>query len=98
VPSPLLHTDPIDRRHLHGPFDIVGDVHGCGDELRELLERLGWNVRPGAVRGPEGRTVVFVGDLVDRGPDSPGVLRTAMELVFNRRGLCVPIPETMTTS
>lgn len=57
-----------DLRHLTGPFDIIGDIHGCSSELETLLGRLGY------VDGahPDGRTAVFVGDLVDRGPDSPG--------------------------
>lgn len=75
-----------DLRHLTGPFDIVGDVHGCSAELEALLGRLGY------VDGvhPEGRTAVFVGDLVDRGPDSPGVLRRVMSMVEAGTALCVP--------
>ncbi|MFK5004614.1 metallophosphoesterase, partial [Klebsiella pneumoniae] len=66
-----------DRRGDHGPFDIIGDVHGCLDELTALLARLGYEpAGPGGVPvHPAGRRAVFVGDLVDRGPDSPGVLR-----------------------
>ena len=60
-----LHND---RRDLTGPFDIVGDVHGCHAELVELLTRLGYTVRPDGAAHPDGRTAVFVGDLVDRGP------------------------------
>ncbi|MFI5558347.1 polynucleotide kinase-phosphatase [Amycolatopsis japonica] len=65
-----------DRRDLTGPFDVIGDVHGCREELDELLVELGY------VDGvhPEGRTAVFVGDLVDRGPDTPGVLRRVMAM------------------
>ncbi|MFJ8132222.1 polynucleotide kinase-phosphatase [Streptomyces hydrogenans] len=75
-----------DLRHLTGPFDIIGDVHGCRSELETLLSRLGY------VDGahPEGRTAVFVGDLVDRGPDSPGVLRRVMGMVAAGHALCVP--------
>lgn len=75
-----------DLRHLTGPFDIVGDIHGCSSELETLLGRLGY------VDGahPEGRTAVFVGDLVDRGPDSPGVLRRVMGMVASGTALCVP--------
>ncbi|MGI5246239.1 polynucleotide kinase-phosphatase [Dactylosporangium sp. CA-139066] len=73
------------RRDLTGPFDIIGDVHGCLAELKTLLTRLGY------VDGghPEGRTAVFVGDLVDRGPDSPGVLRLVMSMVAAGTALCV---------
>ncbi|MFE5628766.1 polynucleotide kinase-phosphatase [Streptomyces sp. NPDC056543] len=75
-----------DLRHLTGPFDIIGDIHGCHSELETLLGRLGY------VDGhhPEGRTAVFVGDLVDRGPDSPGVLRRVMGMVAAGDALCVP--------
>ncbi|MZE52956.1 polynucleotide kinase-phosphatase [Streptomyces sp. SID5770] len=75
-----------DLRHLTGPFDIVGDVHGCSSELETLLGKLGYVDG----RHPEGRTAVFVGDLVDRGPDSPGVLRRVMSMVTSGDALCVP--------
>ncbi|MFR9795033.1 polynucleotide kinase-phosphatase [Streptomyces sp. MS06] len=75
-----------DLTHLSGPFDIIGDVHGCSAELESLLGKLGY------VDGvhPDGRTAVFVGDLVDRGPDSPGVLRRVMAMVAAGDALCVP--------
>ncbi|MFF7729246.1 polynucleotide kinase-phosphatase [Streptomyces sp. NPDC008001] len=75
-----------DLRHLTGPFDIIGDIHGCSSELETLLAKLGYEdgVHPG------GRTAVFVGDLVDRGPDSPGVLRRVMGMVASGNALCVP--------
>ncbi|BDM71621.1 hypothetical protein HEK616_51080 [Streptomyces nigrescens] len=85
-----------DLRHLTGPFDIIGDIHGCRSELESLLGRLGYvPVRDGLGRAvdaahPEGRTAVFVGDLVDRGPDSPGVLRLVMGMVAAGHALCVP--------
>jgi protein phosphatase len=78
-----------DRREDAGPFDIVGDVHGCFDELLALLEMLGWTVEPSVVedratyrlRHAEDRKLVFVGDLVDRGPKIPEVLRLVMSAV-----------------
>ncbi|MGC0374158.1 polynucleotide kinase-phosphatase [Streptomyces sp. SAI-229] len=75
-----------DLTHLTGPFDIIGDIHGCAAELEALLGKLGY------VDGvhPEGRTAVFVGDLVDRGPDSPAVLRRVMAMVKAGGALCVP--------
>jgi protein phosphatase len=85
-----------DRRELTGPFDLIGDVHGCRAELEELLAELGYAVeRDGLGRAvgaahPDGRTVVFLGDLVDRGPDTPGVLRLAMGMVRAGTALCVP--------
>jgi protein phosphatase len=78
------------RRHEHGPFDIIGDVHGCREELVLLLEALGYAVDGDTVRPPEGRRAVFLGDLVDRGPDTPGVLRLVMGMVEAGTALCVP--------
>lgn len=78
------------KKHLHGPFDFIGDVHGCLPELRELLEKLGYTVNGDDVIPPVGRTAVFVGDLVDRGPDSAGVLRLVMNMVRSGAALCVP--------
>ncbi|GLS17466.1 polynucleotide kinase-phosphatase [Labrys miyagiensis] len=68
-----------DRRADTGPFDIIGDVHGCADELRALMEKLGYGIEGEGdgitITAPEGRKLVFVGDLVDRGPKTPEVLR-----------------------
>lgn len=75
-----------DLTHLTGPFDIIGDIHGCAAELETLLGKLGYD---DGVH-PAGRTAVFVGDLVDRGPDSPGVLRRVMSMVGSGNALCVP--------
>ncbi len=85
-----------DRRELTGPFDIIGDVHGCFDELVALMEAMGYGVARGEdpirrweVTAPEGRTAVFVGDLVDRGPASPDALALAMGMVERGQALCV---------
>ncbi|NKZ04434.1 polynucleotide kinase-phosphatase [Actinomadura latina] len=84
-----------DKRELTGPFDIVGDVHGCRAELEDLLGGLGYEIERDAqgravgADHPGGRTAVFVGDLVDRGPDSPGVLRLVMGMVAAGDALCV---------
>ena len=82
------------RRDDHGPFDVIGDVHGCLDELRELLLKLGYalgaETGAPAARHPEKRKVVFLGDLVDRGPDTPGVMRLVMRMVAEGDALCVP--------
>lgn len=74
-PPPDAHRDAT------GPFDIVGDVHGCAEELRTLLERLGYAERGGVWRPPEGRTLVFLGDLVDRGPDSLATVEIARRMI-----------------
>jgi protein phosphatase len=75
----------------HGPFDIIGDIHGCFDEVAELLGRLGYawaTDGPGACH-PDGRRALFVGDLVNRGPSAPAVLRLAMSMVASGNALCV---------
>ena len=84
-----------DKTDLTGPFDVIGDIHGCRSELESLLERLGYRIerderdRAADARHPDGRTAVFVGDLVDRGPDSPGVVRLVMGMVASGNALCV---------
>lgn len=99
VAEATLQRTPLynDRRGETGPFDLIGDVHGCYDELVELLGKLGYAVAtdPEApfgvrVRPPEGRKAVFLGDLVDRGPASPAVLRLVMSMVQAGTALCVP--------
>ncbi|MGY0461641.1 polynucleotide kinase-phosphatase [Kitasatospora sp. cg17-2] len=91
----VLERRRADLRHLTGPFDLVGDVHGCRSELETLLGRLGYRLvrdaagRPVDAVPPAGRTAVFVGDLVDRGPDTPGVLRLVMGMVAAGHALCV---------
>ncbi len=88
-----LLTDYRDRT---GPFDVIGDVHGCRTELEALLGQLGYTVtRDEAGRAadavpPDGRTALFLGDLVNRGPDSPGVLRLVMGMVAAGHALAVP--------
>ena len=84
-----------DLRHETGPFDVIGDIHGCRAELETLLAELGYVVeyddqrRAISARHPDRRRVVFLGDLVDRGPDTPGVLRLAMGMVASGDALCV---------
>jgi protein phosphatase len=86
-------------KHEHGPFDIIGDIHGCFDELIDLLRELGYAVEAQSnggvsasysVKPPEGRKAVFLGDLVDRGPKIPEVLRLVMGMVEAGTALCVP--------
>ncbi|MBV9228242.1 MAG: polynucleotide kinase-phosphatase [Chloroflexi bacterium] len=84
-------------KHEHGPFDIIGDVHGCFNELQELLAQLGYRVTTQGedktsyqVYHPQGRKVIFLGDLVDRGPATPAVLRLAMDMVDAGCAICIP--------
>ena len=89
-----------DKRQDHGPFDIIGDVHGCCDELDALLHQLGyltttvdgdspiWGNR--AYAHPDGRKAVFVGDLVDRGPRIMDTVRRVRNMVSAGCALCVP--------
>ncbi len=94
VEAAVVERMPLwnDRRDEHGPFDIIGDVHGCCDELEALLGNLGYaHTGPaGAWSHPEGRKLVFVGDLVDRGPRIPDVVRLVMDSVQAGTALCVP--------
>jgi len=69
-----------------GALDIVGDVHGEVDALRSLLHHLGYDVHGGHAQG---RRLVFVGDLCDRGPDSPAVISLMQTLVGNGRALAI---------
>lgn len=88
----MIRTPPDPRAFIddRGPFDLIGDIHGCFDELVSLLERLGYDRRDvHDWHHPQGRRLVFLGDLVDRGPNSPGVLRTVMATLAGRRGHCV---------
>lgn len=92
-----LHRIPGDKRDETGGFDIVGDVHGCADELEDLLGALGYRLdwTNGATKDvritpPRGRRLVLAGDLVDRGPRTPDVLRIAMAACEQGVGFCVP--------
>ncbi|HKX26650.1 MAG TPA: polynucleotide kinase-phosphatase, partial [Blastocatellia bacterium] len=84
------------RRDEHGPFDIIGDVHGCCGELIRLLESLGYAAGSAAADGspiyahPEGRKAVFLGDLVDRGPRVLDTLLLVKNMVVAGTALGVP--------
>lgn len=81
-----------------GPFDVIGDIHGCHDELVALLTKLGYSLSPPDATAsdsplflpPAGRKAVFLGDFVDRGPDSPAVLRLVMQMVAAGHAFAVP--------
>jgi protein phosphatase len=92
VAEATITREPLynDKRAETGPFDIIGDVHGCFDELTALLTELGYSVDGHAVTPPDGRKAVFLGDLGDRGPKTPDVLRLVMGMVSVGTALCVP--------
>jgi len=101
IDAVMIERQPLwnNLKHERGPFDIIGDIHGCFDELQLLLAQLGYQVnevngdagsRHFETNHPEGRKVIFLGDLVDRGPRIPDVLRLAMNMVERGDALCVP--------
>ena len=92
-----LERQPLwpNRIDEQGPFDIIGDIHGCFDELVALLKELGYEIstQPDGetvVKPPQGRKAIFVGDFVDRGPKVAEVLRLVMEMQKTGAAICVP--------
>ena len=80
-----------DKKEERGPFDMIGDVHGCFDELMLLLKKLGYEEDSAAgMLHPQGRKAVFLGDLCDRGPKNAQVLRLVMKMVKNGHALALP--------
>jgi protein phosphatase len=81
-------------KHEHGPFDIIGDIHGCFDELQTLLKKLDYEIledeQKFRVYHPMNRKAIFLGDLVDRGPNVADVLRIVMDMVECGNALCIP--------
>ena len=93
VDEVVIERQPLSNnlKHEHGPFDIIGDVHGCYDELHSLLTTLGYHINSNyEVHHPEGRRAIFLGDLVDRGPKTPEVLKLVMSMTESGRALAVP--------
>lgn len=93
----MNQSNRVKQPRERGPFDIIGDVHGCYDELLALLTRLGYGIRPQGspavgpvVDVPDARKLVLLGDLADRGPLVPEVFRLAMSMVGEGKALCLP--------
>jgi protein phosphatase len=88
---------PADLRGEEGPFDIIGDVHGCAGELEVLLAKLDYSIEAAGIEGERnyrvssksGRRAIFAGDFVDRGPRIPDVLRLVMAMAEAGEALCV---------
>lgn len=79
-----------DKKDEHGPFDIIGDIHGCCTELEMLLDKLGYVKTDCIYTHPEGRKAAFLGDLCDRGDRNADVLRLVMDMVKSGNALAVP--------
>lgn len=79
-----------DKRDEHGPFDVIGDIHGCCDELELLLHKLGYVKTDGVYAHPDGRKAAFLGDFCDRGNRNADVLRLVMDMVRSGNAIAVP--------
>jgi protein phosphatase len=102
INSATIERQPLwnNRKLEKGPFDVIGDVHGCGDELEQLLQQLGYQIDPTITtanfwqfptyKHPQGRKAVFLGDLVDRGPRILDTLKLVHNMVAAETALCVP--------
>jgi len=94
VEAVLIERQPLwnNKKEEHGPFDIIGDIHGCATELELLLADLGYTKedKQAPYRHPEGRKAVFVGDLVDRGPRILDTIEIVRDMVTAETALCVP--------
>ena len=97
VEATRIERQPLwtNRTHEYGPFDIIGDIHGCFDEFVQLLKKLGYEISTPSdgdtvVQPPQGRKAVFVGDFVDRGPKVAEVLRLVMGMQKTGAAICVP--------
>lgn len=98
--SIVLERVPLynNKKSETGPFDIIGDIHGCYDELVALLTELGYSQSLSEPHDgesplfvpPAARKAVFLGDFVDRGPNTPAVLRLAMQMVAAGHAFAVP--------
>ncbi|MEA5503025.1 polynucleotide kinase-phosphatase [Halotia wernerae UHCC 0503] len=108
IESVEIERQPLwnNLKHEHGPFDIIGDIHGCCDELEALLQQLGYERRKGeevamispvlspwnapTYHHPQGRKAVFLGDLVDRGTRILDTVKLVRNMVNAGTALCVP--------
>ncbi|MBR1592483.1 MAG: polynucleotide kinase-phosphatase [Ruminococcus sp.] len=95
-PEQLENTEIIrtklwnDKKDMHSPLDIIGDIHGCCDELEMLLDKLGYVRDNGIYSHPQGRKAAFLGDFCDRGNRNADVLRLVMDMVKSGNAIAVP--------
>lgn len=80
---------PSTKETMQKDLDIIGDVHGHADKLRQLLERLGYSSSQGTYRHPEGRKAVFVGDLMDRGPEQVETMTIVRRMRDAGNAMCI---------
>lgn len=71
-------------------YDVIGDVHGCFDELVVLLQELGYTFSEKSISHPDSRIAVFLGDLTDRGPASIPVLTHVSNWILSNEALYCP--------
>ncbi|MEM7743417.1 MAG: metallophosphoesterase [Pseudomonadota bacterium] len=69
-------------------WDIIPDIHGQWGKLAALLDQLGYR-NAGGWKHSEGRRLLFLGDLIDRGPENGMVIRTVRDLVEADRAVCI---------
>jgi protein phosphatase len=81
-----------DLKDISGPFDVIGDVHGCFTELTELLGSLGYVVDREKCEAfhPDGRKIVFLGNLANLGPQVTKTLKLSINMVKNKNAFFVP--------
>ncbi|WP_461178719.1 bis(5'-nucleosyl)-tetraphosphatase PrpE [Virgibacillus ainsalahensis] len=71
-------------------IDVIGDVHGCMEELIALFEALGYVKQHSIYIHPDGRIPVFVGDITDRGSASIQVIQLVYEMVTAKKAMYIP--------
>ena len=80
----------IVNRKANTMYDIIGDIHGHANELVRLLELMGYERRKGHYSHPD-RKVIFLGDLIDRGPNILEVLQISRSMIDNGAALAVSL-------
>lgn len=88
--APHVRFGSFDLRHERGPFDVIGDVHGCTDELLELVSLLGYKSDEDGISHPHGRKLIFLGDIADRGPKNAEAFSLVMNWVRSGNALYTP--------